>query len=56
VPINPPLAANTTSYTDTGLGLPNNRLSSKTTYYYRVSANNAVGPSGPSNTASVTTR
>ena len=43
------LAANTTSYTD-------NNLARGTTYYYRVTATNSVGPSGPSNTASATTR
>ncbi len=43
------LAANTTSYTDTG-------LSRKTTYTYRVKATNSAGSSNYSNLASATTR
>jgi peptidoglycan/xylan/chitin deacetylase (PgdA/CDA1 family) len=43
------LAANATSYTDTG-------LSASTTYFYRVRASNATGPSGYSNVASATTQ
>jgi hypothetical protein len=43
------LAANTTSYNDTG-------LSASTTYWYRVRATNSAGASGNSNTASATTQ
>ena len=42
------LAANTTSYSDTG-------LSAATTYYYRVIASNGAGDSSPSNVASTAT-
>ncbi|SDS43056.1 S8 family serine peptidase [Opitutus sp. GAS368] len=43
------LAANSTSYSDTG-------LAASTTYYYRVRAFNSAGNSGYSNTASATTQ
>jgi hypothetical protein len=44
------LAANTTGCTD------NNGLRRQMKYYYRVTERNAVGNSGPRNTASITTR
>jgi hypothetical protein len=46
--LTPTLAADTTSYSDTG-------LSEGTTYHYRVKATNANGSSGYSNTANATT-
>jgi hypothetical protein len=48
-PVVATLPADTTSYSDTG-------LSPSTTYYYRVKATNATGPSGYSNTSSDTTQ
>ncbi|HSZ59475.1 MAG TPA: DUF4082 domain-containing protein, partial [Tepidisphaeraceae bacterium] len=42
------LAANTTSYSDSG-------LTAATTYYFRVVATNSAGPSAPSATATATT-
>ena len=45
----PPVGANTTSYSNTG-------LTASTSYSYRVAATNGAGTSGYSNTASATTQ